>query len=108
MSIVVGTCGGRLCGDDHTGLFPFSIVRYEQALASGGTLVVTIVSQNMRPTRRGSLTISRKATIVVVLHSYTDKCITLQTFWNDEEGFMTETTVTDVETGGRSGKGSAP
>lgn len=32
----------------------------------------------------------------------------LQTFWNEEEGFMTETTVTDVETGGRSGKGSAP
>ncbi|KAN0130282.1 Six-hairpin glycosidase-like protein [Lactarius tabidus] len=31
-----------------------------------------------------------------------------QTFWNEEEGFMTETTVTDVETGGRSGQGSAP
>jgi glucoamylase len=32
----------------------------------------------------------------------------LQTFWNEEEGFMTETTITDVETGGRSGIGSAP
>jgi len=32
----------------------------------------------------------------------------LQTFWNDEEGFMSETTVTDVKTGGRSGKGSVP
>ncbi|KAI9455238.1 Six-hairpin glycosidase-like protein, partial [Lactarius psammicola] len=30
------------------------------------------------------------------------------TFWNEEEGFMSETTVTDVKTGGRSGKGSAP
>jgi glucoamylase len=32
----------------------------------------------------------------------------LQTFWNEEEGYMSETTVTDVEKGGRSGKGSAP
>ncbi|KAI0266993.1 Six-hairpin glycosidase-like protein [Gloeopeniophorella convolvens] len=32
----------------------------------------------------------------------------LQTFWNEEEGFMTETTVTDVSTGGRSGLGVAP
>jgi len=108
MFIVVGTCGGRLYGVDHTGLPPSSIARYEQVLALGGTSVVTMVSQNMRPTRRRSLTISRKATIVVVLHTYTDKCITLQTFWNDEEGFMSETTVTDVKTGGRSGKGSVP
>ena len=108
MFIVVGTCGGRLYGVDHTGLLPFSIVRYEQALALGGTSVVTIVSQNMRPTRQGSLTISRKAAIVVVLHIYTDKCTTLQTFWDDEEGFMSETTVTDVKKGGRSGKGSVP
>jgi glucoamylase len=59
--------------------------------------------------RRRSLTISRKAaTIVVVCHVYTDKSIVLQTFWNEEEGFMSETTVTDVKTGGRSGKGSVP
>jgi len=32
----------------------------------------------------------------------------LQTFWNSEEGYMSETTVTDVKTGGRSGKGTAP
>jgi glucoamylase len=32
----------------------------------------------------------------------------LQTFWNEEEGYMSETTVTDVEKGGRSGKGSVP
>jgi len=32
----------------------------------------------------------------------------LQTFWNDEEGYMSETTVTDVQKGGRSGKGSVP
>lgn len=32
----------------------------------------------------------------------------LQTFWNEEEGFMTETTVTDVMRWGRSGKGSVP
>ncbi|KAN0138299.1 glycoside hydrolase family 15 protein [Lactarius tabidus] len=31
----------------------------------------------------------------------------MQTFWNDEEGFMTETTITDVAKG-RSGYGSAP
>ncbi|KAI9457901.1 Six-hairpin glycosidase-like protein, partial [Russula earlei] len=31
-----------------------------------------------------------------------------QTFWNEEEGYMSETTVTDVKTGGRSGKGVAP
>jgi hypothetical protein len=31
-----------------------------------------------------------------------------QTFWNEEEGFMRETIVTDVVTGGRSDKGSAP
>jgi glucoamylase len=31
----------------------------------------------------------------------------IQTFWNDKEGFMTETTVTDVANG-RSGYGSAP
>jgi len=31
-----------------------------------------------------------------------------QTFWNEEEGFMNETTVTDVKTVGHSGKGSAP
>ncbi|KAH9026679.1 hypothetical protein EDB83DRAFT_2655905 [Lactarius deliciosus] len=30
------------------------------------------------------------------------------TFWNEEEGFMTETTVTDVMTWGCSGKGSVP
>jgi glucoamylase len=30
-----------------------------------------------------------------------------QTFWNDKEGFMTETTITDVKKG-RSGYGSAP
>ena len=33
--------------------------------------------------------------------------IVLQTFWNEEEGFMTETTITDVKKG-RSGYGSAP
>lgn len=32
----------------------------------------------------------------------------LQTFWNEKEGFMTETTITDVKTGGRSGYGAAP
>jgi glucoamylase len=32
----------------------------------------------------------------------------LQTFWNEEEGYVSETTVTDVEKGGRSGKGSVP
>jgi len=32
----------------------------------------------------------------------------LQTFWNEKDGFMSETTVTDVATGGRSGIGSAP
>ncbi|KAI0246449.1 Six-hairpin glycosidase-like protein [Lactifluus subvellereus] len=32
----------------------------------------------------------------------------LQTFWNEEEGYMSETTVTDVKIGGRSGKGTAP
>jgi glucoamylase len=31
----------------------------------------------------------------------------LQTFWNEKEGFMTETTITDVKLG-RSGYGSAP
>jgi glucoamylase len=31
----------------------------------------------------------------------------LQTFWNEKEGFMTETTITDVKKG-RSGYGSAP
>jgi hypothetical protein len=31
----------------------------------------------------------------------------LQTFWN-EEGYMSETTITDVEKGGRSGKGAVP
>ncbi|KAH8993366.1 hypothetical protein EDB92DRAFT_1944519 [Lactarius akahatsu] len=30
------------------------------------------------------------------------------TFWNEEEGFMTDTTVTDVMRWGRSGKGSVP
>ncbi|KAH9020840.1 hypothetical protein EDB85DRAFT_1895958 [Lactarius pseudohatsudake] len=30
------------------------------------------------------------------------------TFWNEEQGFMTETTVTDVMRWGRSGKGSVP
>ncbi len=34
--------------------------------------------------------------------------LTLQTFWNEEEGYMGETTVTDVEKGGRSGRGSVP
>ena len=34
--------------------------------------------------------------------------LSLQSFWNDEEGFMTETTITNVTTGGRSGIGSAP
>ncbi|KAH9957341.1 hypothetical protein BC827DRAFT_710862 [Russula dissimulans] len=29
-------------------------------------------------------------------------------FWNAEEGYMSETTVTDVKTGRRSGKGTAP
>ena len=33
--------------------------------------------------------------------------IILQTFWN-EEGYMSETTITNVERGGRSGKGSVP
>jgi len=32
----------------------------------------------------------------------------LQTFWNEEERYMSETTVSDVEKGGRSGKGSVP
>jgi glucoamylase len=32
----------------------------------------------------------------------------LQTFWNEEKGFMTETTITDVKKGGRSGIGAAP
>jgi len=32
----------------------------------------------------------------------------MQTFWNEKEGFMTETTITDVKTGGRSGVGAAP
>jgi glucoamylase len=32
----------------------------------------------------------------------------LQTFWNEEDGFMSETTVTSVKTGGRSGVGVAP
>ena len=32
----------------------------------------------------------------------------LQSFWNEEKGFVTETTVTDVKTGGRSGYGAAP
>lgn len=32
----------------------------------------------------------------------------LQTFWNEEKGFMSETTVTDVATGGRSGIGAVP
>jgi hypothetical protein len=32
----------------------------------------------------------------------------MQTFWNEEERFMTETTITNVTTGGRSGIGSAP
>jgi glucoamylase len=31
-----------------------------------------------------------------------------QTFWNEKEGFMTETTITDVKTGGRSGVGAVP
>jgi glucoamylase len=30
-----------------------------------------------------------------------------QTFWNEKEGFMTETTITDIKEG-RSGYGSAP
>jgi glucoamylase len=37
-----------------------------------------------------------------------ETCFTIQSFWNDEEGFMTETTITNVTTGGRSGIGSAP
>ena len=32
----------------------------------------------------------------------------LQTFWNEEQGFMSETTVTNVTTGGRSGMGPVP
>jgi glucoamylase len=32
----------------------------------------------------------------------------LQTFWNEEKGCMTETTITNVKTGGRSGVGAAP
>ncbi|KAI0266992.1 Six-hairpin glycosidase-like protein [Gloeopeniophorella convolvens] len=32
----------------------------------------------------------------------------MQTFWNEDEEFMAETTVTDVSTGGRSGYGVAP
>ena len=36
-----------------------------------------------------------------------DTHLTLQTFWN-EEGYMSETTITNVGRGGRSGKGSAP
>lgn len=31
----------------------------------------------------------------------------LQSFWNEKEGWMADTTVTDVATGGRSGKGAA-
>ena len=31
-----------------------------------------------------------------------------QTFWNEEQGFMSETTVTNVTTGGRSGMGPVP
>ena len=34
--------------------------------------------------------------------------LTLQTFWNEEEEYMSDTTITDLEGGGRSGKGSAP
>jgi glucoamylase len=55
------------------------------------------------------LTISRKATIVVDPPVLTLKYhLTLQTFWNEGEEYMSETTVTDVEKGGRSGKGSVP
>ncbi|KAN0139654.1 glycoside hydrolase family 15 protein [Lactarius tabidus] len=32
----------------------------------------------------------------------------LQTFWNEEQGWMADTTVTDVATGGRSGIGATP
>ncbi|KAN0109731.1 glycoside hydrolase family 15 protein [Russula decolorans] len=32
----------------------------------------------------------------------------VQTFWNEEKGFMTETTITNVTTGGRSGIGAVP
>lgn len=38
----------------------------------------------------------------------TETLQTLQTFWNEEKGFMTETTITNVTTGGRSGIGAAP
>ena len=34
--------------------------------------------------------------------------LSLQIFWNEDEGFMTETTITNVTSGGRSGIGSAP
>lgn len=32
----------------------------------------------------------------------------MQSFWNEKEGYMTETTVTNVKSGGRSGIGAAP
>jgi glucoamylase len=32
----------------------------------------------------------------------------MQSFWNEEKGYMTETTVTNVTYGGRSGIGAAP
>ena len=59
--------------------------------------------------RRRSLTICRKAIVVVVSPALTLKYhLVLQTFWNEEEGYMSETTVTSVARGGRSGKGSVP
>jgi glucoamylase len=55
------------------------------------------------------LTISRKAVIVVDPPALTLKYhLILQTFWNEEEEYMRETTVTEVRRGGRSGKGSVP
>jgi glucoamylase len=63
----------------------------------------------MKEKRQWSLTIFRKAIILVYSPMLKLRYhLTLQTFWNEEEGYMSETTVTDVEKGGRSGKGSVP
>src|SRR6266702_23808 len=32
----------------------------------------------------------------------------MQSFWNEEEGYMAETTITNITSGGRSGIGSVP
>jgi glucoamylase len=64
---------------------------------------------SMKVKRRGSLTICRKANIVVYSPALTlTYHLVLQTFWNEEEGYVSETTVTSVARGGRSGKGSVP